>query len=96
MLYSRSMNHTTEVELDPLQRAISLAGGPAALARFITEHYPDTPITAQAICDWKQCPPKRVLQVERAAAEGAAAQGLPNPPKRADLRPDIYPTEQAA
>lgn len=66
---------------DPaLERAIESAGGPAELARFITEHH--TKITAQAICDWKRCPPGRVLVVERAS-------GVP----RHELRPDIYPDE---
>lgn len=73
-------------ERDPaLERAIRLAGGPAALARFISEQY--EPITAQAICDWRRCPPLRVLQVEKATA------GEVN---RHELRPDLYPNEQAA
>jgi DNA-binding transcriptional regulator YdaS (Cro superfamily) len=66
-----------------LAAAIEKAGGPAALARYITEHY--EPITAQAVCDWRRCPPKRVLQVE--AACGAAV-------TRHALRPDLYPPEQ--
>ena len=94
MLYFGPMEATNEVEIDPLQKAISLSGGPAALARFITENYPDTPITAQAICDWKRCPPKRVAQVVRAAAEGAKALGLDRSPTASDLRPDVF--EQAA
>lgn len=68
-----------------LSRAIDLAGGPAALAKFISEHY--EPITPQAICDWRRCPPKRVLQVERATK---------NVVSRQDLRPDLYPQEAAA
>ncbi len=66
-----------------LGKAIEAAGGPAALARFITENY--GPITAQAICDWRLCPPKRVLQLE------AATGGVVN---RHALRPDLYPPEQ--
>lgn len=65
-----------------LERAIRLAEGPAALARFITEHYGQ--ITAQAICDWKRCPAPRVLQVE-AATNGEVT--------RHELRPDLYPDE---
>lgn len=72
-----------------LERAISEAGGPAELARYITEHYPDTPITAQAICDWKKVPPRRVLQVEAAAlAKGGKT-------TRHDLAADMYPKENA-
>lgn len=85
------METPTETGFDPLQRAISLAGGPAALARFITEHFPETPITAQAICDWKRCPPKRVIQVVR-AAEAGAKQGE-TAPTPGELRPDVYPPE---
>ncbi len=68
-----------------LERAIELAGGPAALARFISENY--EPITAQAVCDWKRCPPLRVLQVERAAKGGV---------RRHELRPDLYPPQELA
>jgi len=70
---------------DALLRAIELAGGPAALARFISEHYES--ITAQAVCDWKRCPPKRVLQVEKAVDARVG---------RHELRPDLYPQGQAA
>jgi len=71
-------------ERDPaLDRAIKAAGGPAELARFITEQHES--ISAQAICGWKRCPPARVLVVEKAS-------GVP----RHELRPDIYPVEQAA
>lgn len=77
---------------DPaLDRAITAAGGPAELARFITEH--QGPITAQAICDWKRCPPARVLTVEKAA--GVDGHGKLRV-SRHELRPDLYPEEQAA
>jgi len=69
-----------------LERAIELAGGPARLSRFITEHHKQ-PISAQAICDWKRCPPARVLLVESATGGRVT---------RHDLRPDLYPLEQAA
>lgn len=68
-----------------LLRAIEEAGGPSALARFISENY--EPITAQAICDWRRCPPLRVLQVERACEARVS---------RHELRPDLYPAEAAA
>lgn len=68
-----------------LQRAIEEAGGPAALAKFISDNY--EPITTQAICDWLRCPPLRVLQVERATGGRTT---------RYELRPDLYPAERAA
>lgn len=68
-----------------LQRAIDEAGGPAELARFITENYEK--ISAQAICDWKRCPPRRVIAVEQ-ATKGRV--------KRHELRPDIFPKERRA
>jgi len=39
-----------------LQRAIAIAGGPAALARMIG-------VTKQAIVQWKRLPPRRVPAV---------------------------------
>lgn len=68
-----------------LTKAIDAAGGPAALAKFISENY--EPITTQAISDWVRCPPLRVLQVENATG------GLVT---RHELRPDLYPPERAA
>lgn len=79
-------------QVTALERAIAAAGGPAALARFITEH--QEKITAQAICDWKRCPPKRVLLVERAAGVDPET-GRPKV-SRHELRPDLYPVEAAA
>lgn len=79
-----------ERERDPaLERAIEAAGGPAELARFITEH--QGPISAQAVCDWKRCPPARVLIVERAT--GTDGHGRPRV-ARHELRPDLYPAEE--
>lgn len=63
-----------------LQHAIKAVGGPAKLAKFITENF--EPISAQAICGWMRCPPRRVLQVE--LATGGKIQ-------RHRLRPDIFP-----
>jgi DNA-binding transcriptional regulator YdaS (Cro superfamily) len=62
---------------DALERAIKAAGGLAALAEPLG-------ITAQAISQWDEVPPLRVLAVERAT-------GVP----RTELRPDLYPTEPA-
>lgn len=76
---------------ESLSRAIEVAGGPASLARFITALDGQEPITAQAICDWKRCPPRRVLAVERATQQDGKPQV-----SRHELRPDLYPIEQAA
>lgn len=56
-----------------LTKAIEAAGGPKALGRTIG-------ISSQAISQWTECPPRRVLAVE-------AASGIP----RHELRPDLYP-----
>lgn len=42
-----------------LQHAIAVAGGPAKLAKALG-------ITIQAVSDWKKCPPRRAIAVERA------------------------------
>lgn len=57
----------------PLERAIDGAGGPKALGLRLG-------ISSQAISQWTECPPLRVLDVERAS-------GVP----RHELRPDLYP-----
>jgi DNA-binding transcriptional regulator YdaS (Cro superfamily) len=67
--FSSDMTIPTEA----LERAKKAAGGPAALARELG-------ITAQAICQWHEVPPLRVLDVEHHT-------GIP----RHELRPDIYP-----
>jgi len=56
-----------------LERAIKAAGGPAKLARPLG-------ISAQAVCQWDEVPPLRVLAVEQVS-------GVP----RHELRPDLYP-----
>lgn len=56
-----------------LSRAIKEVGGPKALGDAIG-------ISSQAISQWAECPPRRVLAVE-------AASGVP----RHELRPDLYP-----
>jgi DNA-binding transcriptional regulator YdaS (Cro superfamily) len=84
--FTSGMERTRDSALD---RAIQAAGGPAELARFITEH--QEKISAQAICDWKRCPPARVLIVERAS--GTDGNGRPRV-SRHELRPDLYPPEE--
>lgn len=62
----------------PLERAKERAGGQAALAKAIG-------VTAQAISQWDEVPPLRVLDVERASGVS-----------RHELRPDLYPWLQRA
>ena len=60
-----------------LERAVLAAGGPSALAAQLG-------IKPQAISQWDEVPPLRVLAVERIT-------GVP----RNELRPDLYPVEPA-
>lgn len=60
----------------PLERAKERVGGQAALAKLIG-------VTAQAISQWEEVPPLRVLDVERATGVS-----------RSELRPDLYPVEE--
>lgn len=84
---------STKKRDEALERAIEAAGGVTALARFINEHSPeDQHLTTQAISQWATCPPPRVLLVERATSDQAGAPRV----TRHELRPDIYPSEQAA
>jgi DNA-binding transcriptional regulator YdaS (Cro superfamily) len=71
---------------EALQRAIAQAGGPAALARHIS-NVSGKRITTQAISQWVRCPSDRVLQVESAPDVTET---------RYTLRPDLYPAEEAA
>lgn len=63
---------------DALRRAIEAAGGLTGLATPLG-------ITAQAVSQWDEVPPLRVLAVERVS-------GI----SRHELRPDLYPLEIAA
>lgn len=60
---------------EALSRAIAAVGGQAPLAKAVG-------VTAQAVSQWEEVPPLRVLAVERAS-------GVP----RHELRPDLYPVE---
>jgi DNA-binding transcriptional regulator YdaS (Cro superfamily) len=46
-----------------LERALKEAGGAAELARFLG-------ITIQSVSNWRRCPPRRVVAVEKATAGG--------------------------
>ena len=60
---------------EALERAIKAVGGLAKLAEPLG-------ITTQAVSQWDEVPPLRVLAVERIS-------GIP----RHELRPDLYPVE---
>lgn len=62
----------------PLHRAIKEAGGLTRLATSLG-------ITKQAVAQWDEVPPLRVLGVERASGVS-----------RHELRPDLYPAEDEA
>jgi DNA-binding transcriptional regulator YdaS (Cro superfamily) len=59
----------------PLERAVRTVGGQAKFAQLIG-------ITAQAVSQWDEVPPLRVLEVERISGVS-----------RHELRPDLYPLE---
>ena len=60
-----------------LERAIERAGGLTKLAASLS-------ITKQAVAQWDEVPPLRVLEVERASGVS-----------RHELRPDLYPLESS-
>ena len=60
-----------------LKRAVENVGGQAKFARLIG-------VTAQAVSQWDEVPPLRVLAVERVSGVS-----------RTELRPDLYPLEEA-
>jgi DNA-binding transcriptional regulator YdaS (Cro superfamily) len=65
---------------EPLARAIELAGGTAAVARELG-------CSSQAVSQWDRCPAERVIAVERACGRKVT---------RYELRPDLYPAEEAS
>lgn len=63
---------------EALERAVANVGGQAKFARLIG-------VTAQAVSQWDEVPPLRVLTVE--SISGVS---------RHELRPDLYPLENEA
>jgi DNA-binding transcriptional regulator YdaS (Cro superfamily) len=61
-----------------LERAVASVGGQAKFARLIG-------VTAQAVSQWDEVPPLRVLAVENVSGVS-----------RHELRPDLYPLEEEA
>lgn len=61
-----------------LAKAIDAAGSARALAEKIG-------VTPQAVSQWDQVPPLRVIDIERATGV-----------TRHELRPDLYPKDEAA
>ena len=61
-----------------LKRAVESVGGQAKFARLIG-------VTAQAVSQWDEVPPLRVLSVERVSGVS-----------RHELRPDLYPLDEEA
>lgn len=87
LLTSRSRG-VTLAEMTALERAIKLAGGLTSLANRIG-------VTPQVVANWRKrgsIPPDRVLQIERATED---QNGRPRV-LRTDLRPDLYPEDEAA
>jgi DNA-binding transcriptional regulator YdaS (Cro superfamily) len=62
---------------EALKRAVESVGGQAKFARAVG-------VTAQAVSQWDEVPPLRVLVVERVSGVS-----------RHELRPDLYPLEPA-
>ena len=68
-----AMSDTSKAALD---RAIKGAGGLTRLAEALS-------ISKQAVAQWDEVPPLRVLDVERASGVS-----------RSELRPDLYPLDE--
>lgn len=63
-------------ETPPIKRAVKDAGGPKAVGKALG-------ISHQAVVQWDQCPPLRVLDMERLSGMS-----------RHELRPDMYPAPE--
>lgn len=71
------LSSMTDEKRTALDRAKQAAGGAVKLAEALG-------VTVQAISQWDEVPPLRVLAVERASGVS-----------RSELRPDLYPPEPA-
>jgi DNA-binding transcriptional regulator YdaS (Cro superfamily) len=69
------------METSAIQRACAAIGGQSALAREIGT----TPQAVQKMCSTGRVPAERVIAIERVSGVS-----------RHELRPDLYPVEQAA
>ena len=72
-----------EAKMNPIERAAEAVGGQSALARALDV----TPQAVQSWCAKGNVPSSRVLAIETATAGKVT---------RHDLRPDLYPVENAA
>jgi DNA-binding transcriptional regulator YdaS (Cro superfamily) len=78
MLEFSTMANRSISRTKALSRALKAVGGPAGLARPLG-------VSIQAVSQWDEVPPLRVLAVERVT-------GVP----RHELRPDLYPAPSEA
>lgn len=65
----------SDTKAEALKRAVGNVGGQAKFARLVG-------VTAQAVSQWDEVPPLRVLTVERVSGVS-----------RHELRPDLYPRD---
>jgi DNA-binding transcriptional regulator YdaS (Cro superfamily) len=82
------METVTNIQPSAIERACAVFGwgGQSKLARELSRlGAPCTPQAVQKMCSTGRVPAERVLDIEKLT-------GVP----RHDLRPDLYPTEQAA
>lgn len=83
--------------LKALERAVTIAGSQAELARRVASHSGNDRVKQAHIWNWlnrdKEVPAEMVLAVEAATADEKTGRPLV---LRHDLRPDLYPEKEAA